>query len=333
MHRKMAVGIAALALGLAACGGGAGSAGSQGGSASGSATAITVGYVPYSDDDALFLAKENGFFARHGLNVTLTPQANPIAVVSSMVSGQEQFGFITTPVLINVNAKGTSLKCVSTVDGQQPAAPAPDATALVAAKGSGITSIAGLAGKKVATVQLSSLNSLSVWVLAKQAGISPKSIQLIQMPFPQMPAALSQGRVQAAVIVAPFVNTALAQGATVLDHPNQVLYPHGTVTCMGALGSYISKNPRIVTAFHAAMNEAVAYAKAHQAAAKAVLAKYLTGLTPAVAQKQILSTDWDPVLNAATVSQIEGYMKEFGIVHTTVPAANMIWAPAMKPAM
>jgi NitT/TauT family transport system substrate-binding protein len=329
MHPKTVMGIAALALGVAACGS-AGPAASGGSSSSGgSATPVTVGYVPYADDVALFLARDNGFFARHGLSVTLTPAANPIAVVSSMISGQQQFGFITSPVLINVNSKGTPLKCVSTVDGQQPAPPAPDSTALVAAKGSGITSVKGLAGKKVATVQLTSLNSLSVDVLAKQAGINPRTIQLIQMPFPQMSAALAQGRVQAAVIVAPFVNDALAQGATVLDHPNQVLYPHGTVTCLSALGSYISQHAATVTAFHAAMNEAVAYAQAHQSAAKATLAKYLS-LTPAVAQKTALSTDWSPVLHPATVTQIEGYMEQFGIIHKTVPAASMIWAPATR---
>jgi NitT/TauT family transport system substrate-binding protein len=328
MHAKTVVGIAALALGVAACGS-AGPAASGGSSSSGSATPVTVGYVPYADDVALFLAKDNGFFARHGLNVTLTPAANPIAVVSSMISGQQQFGFITSPVLINVNSKGTALKCVSTVDGQQPAPPAPDSTALVAAKGSGITSVKGLAGKKVATVQLTSLNSLSVDVLAKQAGVNPRSIQLIQMPFPQMSAALAQGRVQAAVIVAPFVNDALAQGATILDRPNQVLYPHGTVTCLSALGSYISQHASTVTAFHAAMNEAVAYAQAHQSAARATLAKYLS-LTPAVAQKTTLSTDWSPVLHPATITQIEGYMEQFGIIHKTVPAASMIWAPATR---
>jgi NitT/TauT family transport system substrate-binding protein len=329
MNAKLAAGIAALALILAACGGSSGTAGTTGAPGSPAATPVTVGYVPYSDDVALFVARDKGFFARHGLDVTLAPAANPVAVVSSMVSGQQQFGFITTPVLINVNSKGTPLQCVSTVDGQQPAAPAADATALVAAKGSGITSVKDLAGKKVATVQLSSLNSLSVLVLAKQAGINPRGIQYIQMPFPQMPAALSQGRVQAAVIVAPFVTTALAQGAVLVDHPNQVLYPHGTITCLSALGSYISQHPATVTAFHAAMNEAVAYAQAHQAAAKATLAKYLT-LTPAVAQKQVLSTDWNPVLHPATVSQVEGYMREFGLITATIPAARMVWAPATR---
>jgi NitT/TauT family transport system substrate-binding protein len=326
MHARTAIGVAALALGLVACGSGGGS-GTAGGSSGGAPTKITVGYVPYADDAALFLAKQRGIFARHGLDVTLTPAANPIAIVSSMVSGQQQFGFITTPVLINVNQKGAPLKCVSTVDGQQPTDPAKDGTMLVAAKGSGIKSVADLAGKKVATVQLSSLNSLDVEVLAKRAGISPGRFQLVQIPFPQMPAALSQHRVQAAVIVSPFVNQAIADGATVLSHPNQVLFPGGTVTCLGALGSYISQHASTAAAFRTAMNEATAYAKAHQSAAKATLSKYLS-LSPQVAQKQLLSTNWNPALDPASIGRIEAYMRQFGLIHKTIPASSMIWSPA-----
>ena len=101
-----------------------------------------------------------------------------------MASGTEQFGFITTPVLVNLNSKGVGVKCVSTVDGNEPTNPADDSTVLVAAKGSGITSIKDLAGKNVAEVQLSSLNSLSVMVLAKQAGIDPASHPPDRDPVP-----------------------------------------------------------------------------------------------------------------------------------------------------
>ena len=136
-------------------------------------TNVTLGYVPYSDDASLFYAQDSGIFKAHGLNVTFVAQASPVAVEASMASGTEQFGFITTPVLINLNSKGVSVKCVSSVDGSEPSIPADDSTVLVAAKGSGITSVKDLAGKDVAEVQLTSLNSLAVEVLAKQAGIDP----------------------------------------------------------------------------------------------------------------------------------------------------------------
>ena len=298
----------------------------SGASAAGSVTNVTLGYVPYSDDASLFYAQSSGIFRKHGLNVTFVPQASPVAVEASMASGTEQFGFITTPVLINLNSKGVNVKCVSTVDGNEPTNPADDTTVLVAAKGSGITSLKDLAGKNVAEVQLTSLNSLSVMVLAKQAGIDPHSIHQIAIPFPQMPAALAQGRVQAAVIVAPFTQTATGEGATVLSHPNQVLFPNGTLTCLDAMGSYISANPTIVSEFHAAMNEAVAYSATHQAAVKQTLVKGLS-LTPAVAAKQVLATNFSTAFNTTSITQIENDMKEFGIISSAPPVSSLVWNP------
>ena len=298
------------------------------GSASAPATVtnVTLGYVPYSDDASLFYAQSSGIFKKHGLNVTLVPQASPVAVEASMASGTEQFGFITTPVLINLNSKGVNVKCVSSVDGSEPSNPANDSTVLVAAKGSGITSVKDLAGKNVAEVQLTSLNSLAVEILAKKAGIDPASIHQVAIPFPQMAAALAQGRVQAAVIVAPFAATATSEGATVLTHPNVDLFPNGTVTCLDAMGSYLSANPTIAAEFRAAMNESIAYSQAHEAVVKETLVKGLS-LTPAVAAKQILATNWNPALNLASITMIENYMKQFGVITSEPPAANMVWNP------
>jgi NitT/TauT family transport system substrate-binding protein len=295
-------------------------------SAAASVTNVTLGYVPYSDDASLFYAQDSGIFRAHGLNVSFVAQASPVAVEASMASGTEQFGFITTPVLINLASKGVGVKCVSTVDGNEPTNPADDTTELVAAKGSGITSIKDLAGKNVAEVQLTSLNSLSVEVLAKQAGIDPSSVHQIAIPFPQMPAALAQGRVQAAVIVDPFTQTALAEGATVLSHPNQVLFPNGTLTCLDAMSSYISANPTIAADFRAAMDESVAYTQNHQAVVKQTLVKGLS-LTSAVAAKQVLNTNFDTTFNTASIGQIESDMKEFGIITTEPAASSMLWNP------
>ena len=297
------------------------SSASGGTSASGTVTNVTLGYVPYSDDASLFYAQSSGIFKKHGLNVTFVAQASPVAVEASMASGTEQFGFITTPVLINLNSKGVNVKCVSSVDGSEPSNPADDSTVLVAGKGSGITSVKDLAGKNVAEVQLTSLNSLAVEILAKQAGISPASIHQIAIPFPQMPAALAQGRVQAAVIVAPFADSATAAGATVLTHPNVDLFPNGTVTCLDAMNSYISANPTVVSEFRAAMNESIAYSQTHEAVVKQTLVKGLS-LTPAVAAKQILATNWNSALNTASITMIENYMKQFGVITSEPPAVE-----------
>jgi NitT/TauT family transport system substrate-binding protein len=289
-------------------------------------TNVTLGYVPYSDDASLFYAVDSGIFRQHGLNVSLVPQASPVAVEASMASGTEQFGFITTPVLINLNSKGVGVKCVSSVDGSEPSNPADDSTVLVAAKGSGITSIKDLAGKDIAEVQLTSLNSLAVEVLAKQAGIDPASIHQVAIPFAQMPAALAQGRVQAAVIVAPFAATATGEGATVITHPNVDLFPNATVTCLDAMSSYISANPTVISEFRAAMDQSIAYSQTHESVVKQTLVKGLS-LTSQVAAAQILATNWNATLNPASITLIEGYMKQFGIITSEPAASSMIWNP------
>jgi NitT/TauT family transport system substrate-binding protein len=295
-------------------------------SAPATVTNVTLGYVPYSDDASLFYAQDSGIFRQHGLNVTFVAQASPVAVEASMASGTEQFGFITTPVLVNLNSKGVNVQCVSSVDGNQPSNSADDSTVLVAAKGSGITSIKDLAGKNVAEVQLTSLNSLAVEVLAKQAGISPSSVHQIAIPFAQMPAALSQGRVQAAVIVAPFAQTAISDGATVLTHPNADLFPNATVTCLDAMGSYLKANPTIGSEFRAAMDQSIAYSKTHESVVKQTLVKGLS-LTPTVAAAQILATNWNSTLNPASITLIEGYMKQYGEITSEPAASSMIWNP------
>jgi NitT/TauT family transport system substrate-binding protein len=313
------------AVSVAACGG---SSDDGGGSSSGKITSLKVGYVPYADDAPAFLAQEKGIFQKHGLNVQFVPAANPTAIVAAMLSGQQQFGFVTGPVIINVNTKGTPLRCVAPVVGRQPADTKRDGTTLIAGKGSEIKGVADLGGKKVAMVQLNSLNSLDVQALATKVGVDHKTIQLIQMPFPQMPTALSQGRVQAAVIVQPFAQTAIGQGSTVINHPNAELWAGGTTVCFGALNRYIDQNPGVVKNFNAAMREAILYTKAHESEAKATLVKRMN-LTADAAQKQILQTDWNPTLTGDTLDKMQTYMRQFGLLQKTMPGSEMIWQGAL----
>src|SRR3954447_22155006 len=98
------VGAAAIvAVAVAGCGGGSPASGTG---SSGKVTTVKVGYVPYADMGPAFLAQQKGIFRKHGLNVEFRPAANPTAIVAAMLSGQEQFGFVTDSVLINVNIKG-----------------------------------------------------------------------------------------------------------------------------------------------------------------------------------------------------------------------------------
>jgi NitT/TauT family transport system substrate-binding protein len=309
-----AAALAAVMVVAAACGGGGG--------ADAGPTDVTVNIVPFTPNAVLFLAMEKGMFASRGINVELQRAASPVPVVASLVAEQADFGFVTTPVLINANREGTPIKCVAPIDGQ--VSPDRDASALVAAAGSGIDSLDDLSGKSVAVVQLASINLIGAKKLIEDAGST--GTEYIAMPFPQMPQALADGRVDAAVITSPYVETALDAGAVPLAHPSSDLFPNGTIYCYAATAQYLSENATVAQGFHDAMEEAILYAKDHEDEALATLVEHLE-LTPEQAQAQIIPTNYVPEINLDSITAIQDVMAQQGSINSTVDPADLVWRP------
>ncbi len=327
LRRISLIGGALALFALAGCGSSNSSSSSSAGGSSGShagATTIQFGYVPYGDDGPLFLGIDKGFFSSRGLTVKPIPEVSPTPVVANLVSGQQQFGFVTTNVLINAVAHNIPIKCVSTVDGNQSPSPKNDSAVMLAAPGSGVSSVAQLQNKTVAVVQLNSLNSVDVQESVAKAGGNPNSVHLISLPFAQMPQALGSGRVAAAMVVSPFSATAISEGARPLAHPNSSLFPNGTITCIAASNSYIQSHPTQVNAWRAAINESAQYAKSHLSDARATLTHYLN-LSSAAAQHAVLSTNWNTTVNTASVQEQETLLKRFGALSAVVPVSKLFY--------
>lgn len=322
----MAVGLVAIVAGCGGSSGGKASSASGGGGHGSSKATVTFGYVPYGDDGPLFLGMEKGFFGSRGLTVKPVPAVSPTPIVANLVSGQDQFGFVTTNVLVNAVSHGVPIKCVSTVDGNQSPSSHHDSAVLLAAPGSGVTSVAQLQNKTVAVVQLNSLNSVDVQQEVSQAGGSASAVHLISLPFPQMPQALKSGRVAAAMVVSPFSATAINEGAKPIAYPNSSLFPNGTLTCIAASTSYIQSHSAQVKAWRAAIDQSAQYAKSHLQEARATLTKYLN-LSPAAAAHAVLSTNWQTSINQASVLKQEMLLKKFGALSSVVPVSKLFYNP------
>jgi NitT/TauT family transport system substrate-binding protein len=313
--------------GTTAAGNGGSTAGEStgAGGGSGSLTDITVGVVPYSPDAILWYGIDGGIFKKHGLNVKTESAASPIAIAAAMASGKQQFGFTTTPVLINANISGAGQKCVTSVAGQSSPK---DPTALVVPKNSKVKSLKDLKGKTIAEVQLGSLNRLAMQVLLKRAGVDNNDVKHVAIPFPQMPQALASGRVDAAVIVDPFLETAIKAGGRVIVQPNAELYAGGTIVCFAATDKYLEGHADVANKFRAAMDESLAYFKTNPKDVLKTLVKYLK-LSPEAAQNQKIETNYNPELNVKSIGMIQQQMKDFGWIKKTVDPKTMVWSPSM----
>lgn len=271
-------------------------------------TTLTVAINPSSQFAPMYYGMESGIFEEHGLELEIVPQTDVAAIVSGIASGSYDFGFATVVHVLTANANGIPIRTVSTIEGQ--IRPDDDGTVTIASAASGITDYADLEGKKLATVGLSSMNTLTTWALADEAGIDPKSIELVQLPFGQMAAALENGDVDAAVMQWPFAQDAMDAGGVSLGYNNRVMFKDTATTFLNTSQSFIDQNPNTVKAFSEAMTESIEAASADPDAARAALGKAV-GLT----DEQAAGARWNiggvPSVNLKAFETAQGFLAKY----------------------
>ncbi len=281
-------GAAALAIALGACSssGSSTTTGSNAGTSSSSLTTLNIGEVPFYANIALALGEKVGIFAHYGLKVNLQPASNVNVIIANLHSGQQQLGFVTTPLLLKADEKGQNIKCVASLGPANNVNPAYPENAVMVAKGSHITSLAQLGGKTVAFNQLGGSNQLYLQAGMAKAGGDYSSVKLATVPFADMSAALKSGTVQAAFEVQPFITIGEKAGdQQLLADLDNVTSPW-TADCYAATSGYISANSNVMARFEHAQSQAVLYAAAHPADALAEIAT-VSGLSAQAAKTDV----------------------------------------------
>lgn len=290
----IAAAVTALAV-LTACGGGGTTPEGDGGDGGApEKPSLTIAINPSTQFAPLYYGIEEGIFEEHGLELEVVPQTDIAAIVSGLASGTYDFGFATIVHVVTANANGIPIRAVSTIEGQIQADD--DGTVTIASAASGITEFADLEGRRVATVGLSSHNTLTMWELADRAGVDTSTIELVQLPFGQMAAALDSGDVDAAIMQWPFALEALDAGGVELGYNNRELFVDTATTLFNTSQSFIDQNPNTVRAFADAMAESILGATADEATAKEALITGL-GITAEQAESARWNVGGDPAVN------------------------------------
>jgi NitT/TauT family transport system substrate-binding protein len=189
-------------------------------------------------------------------------------------------------------------------------------------KDSPITSAKELAGKQVAVNNLKNIGDTTVRASVRKAGGDPAAIRFLEMPFPDMPAAVANHRVDAAWIVEPFLTVAKNQGAKLIASNFVDAAPDLTVAVYFTSQKVISEKPDLVKRFTAAIEKSLQYATDHPDEARAVLSKY-TKIEPGVAAKMTLPA-WPQKVNAASVQSIADQMQGDGLIKEKFDVAQVL---------
>jgi NitT/TauT family transport system substrate-binding protein len=312
--RLLIAALAAAAALLAGCGddGGGGSSGG-GGDAGGEQEAVTlkVGVIPIADVAPLYLGMDKGFFEEEGLTIEPQLAEGGAAIVPSVVSGDYQIGFSNTTSLIIAASKKLPIQIIS--QGVLAGETTEEAwDGVIVPKGSDIKDIGGLEGKTVAVNTLNNVSQVVVNTALKKAGADYTKVKYVEVPFPDMNAALESGRVDAAFQVEPGYSGGLAAGSKNISNAYEEMAPNYTVATYFASKQYIGENREVVDRFNRAMQKSLDYASQHDSEVRAIVGTY-TEIPKEVLDKMNLPV-WKSDLNRPTIEQTSAAAKEFGFI-------------------
>jgi NitT/TauT family transport system substrate-binding protein len=320
---------AAIVLGLAACGdddeetgGGAG-----GGGATQETTTVKVGVLPISNVAPLYLGIQKGFFEEEGLEIEPAPAQSGNEIVTAMVSGDQPFAFLGYVPAASGRAQGLPIKLIANADNGAETAKE-EWTQLMVAKDSAIRDVKDLEGKTIAVNALKGVGEVVIKAALDKRGVDPNSIELLEVPFPEMPAALERGRVDVIWAPEPFLTSVLGAGGRAIEAPLTTLgerFPNGTYA---TTEQYLAENEDVVERFARAMNKSSDYATENPDEARATIPEF-TQIPAEVAEKIRLPL-WPTEIDRDQLQELLDYAVQYGVIEEAPPLDELIWEGAGK---
>lgn len=304
-----------LALTLTACGGDTSEGGDQAqGSApggSGELTPVTVGVLPIADTAPMYLGVEKGIFEEHGLDVELEVASGGAAVVPGVMSGDYQFGFSNAVSVMVGRDKGLPLEVVA-AGVATTGDPDADMGAIMTGPDSSFQDAGDLEGARVAVNNVSSIGTVLVSHVVEQNGGDPSTIEFVELGFPDMPAALDRGDVDAAWIFEPFITIAGGSDSSVLTHLLVETDPELMLSVYFADEGYLEDNPDVHERFVTATNEALAYAEEHPEETREILGTYTQ--IPEEVRAEIVMPRYPSEINESSLELLAELSQKYDLI-------------------
>ena len=236
-------------------------------------TKITLGYTGANAFVAAFVAKDQGFFAKRGLDVTMQLVPVGSTIPAAMAGGSLQVGTLTPPAFLLAVEGGIETQIVSAATFQSKAN---ITTGVVAREGANIKVPADFRGKRVGVPGLNGVNHVTFMKWLKDRGTDPRQVTFVEAFFPQMGDLLKGGQVDAVLPVEPFL------GRIVQSKVGYVVAPYAAEVSDNYLESFyimtrdfMQKNPKAADAFKESIREAVAWIGKNEEAARKTQVTYL----------------------------------------------------------
>lgn len=241
-------------------------------------------YVGLKVYDPVYIAMDEGFFEKEGLEIEIVDTVAGGATAVEMVSsGDVQGALLSTMALIN--AKSSGLPVIGVADIQSSFNNAPLEQFFVR-EDSGIETVADLKGKNIA-INLVKSSFHYTWLMAlDNAGLTEDDVNFVQLPFSEQLEALKRGDVDAIGLMSPYIKSAKdTENVTELYNACDVFGERQF--CEIFLNEkWAEANSDQAEKFVSAITKAESWAVEHQEDAKKIISKY-TGIDAAMIEDYV----------------------------------------------
>jgi len=278
---------------------------------------ISVGYVPVADFSPAFIAKDKGYFAKHGLDVTMVKIALASNVPGALVANSLDIGMGTPPMLLVTAESGLGLVAIAAVSRLEKDNPF---VSLIARPAANIKSAADLKGKRLGVPGFNSAMDISIRKWLMDRNVAPREVNFVEAAFPQMHDLLAGGQLDAAIALEPFRTLILKDGTgvKVRDFMSD-LSPDALGAIWMAKADWIAAHRSAVDGFRAALAEGIDDLKKNPAEFQSIQKKWLGFASPAVPSFSLKITTADLAFFADIGKQV-------GLLHQP-PQIDKLIAP------
>lgn len=280
---------------------------------------LKIAVLPIIDTLPMYVAQQEGLFAKHGVSVEFVPVASAPERDQILAAGQADGTINETLAVMAFNKASVQMQVVRyalrPTEGH-------GHFFIIASGKSGITDVNGLKGVEIGVSQGTVIEYVTERILQAE-GFSRDEIKTIAVPkIPDRMALLASGELKAGVMPDPLASLVVAQGGVIVADDST--YPEYGFSVISFRKAVIDANPKAVEGFLAAIEEATVLVNADPAKYKNLLSEQ--NLVPA----PLLDVYLPPVYPAAGVpTEAEwqdglNWLKEKGMLDVDVLYADSV---------
>ncbi len=224
---------------------------------------VRLGLAEGDDATPSLYAIKTGIFAKYGLDVQPVTMNSGAASIAALAGGSVDIAGTSLLPFLSARNAGVPLSIVGPL-----AAYTPENVyaALLVKKDAPYKTGRDLNGKTIASPALKDLNWLATMAWIDANGGDSSTVKAVELTSAAIPAALDEGRIDAATVTTPrYVQALHIHNVRVLGKSYEAIAKHYLFAIFAAQNDFATKNPDVIQNFGRAIRDATSFTNSHHA--------------------------------------------------------------------